>query len=396
MRYTFTVLCAIVVLFIVSGFQKGKNDLQTADDILKLEKTIGENSGLTGDYILVRPFNVCANAQGDILVSDEFKIKVYDINGKPKIILGRQGQGPGEYMPGIFPVILTMGPTGYFLGISTPISGKTNVSFYYNLYTPDFKFVEMKRLDTNPVLEKYLISKGYSLKNIGETFPIYPLNSKELVYRVLINNNKVLTLLYDNTQQIKEIYCDIQPERDVLLGNFLWRVLSNNNVTYINTYKDTINEKGSSWYTIHIISLIDFKDTVIKQNFKPIVISDEYLKTLTIRQKTMTDEALARRNEFANNLRKQKYLPSVYTILSDGNYLFLFLYEENFYKSPKENTLTKPVDIFDMNAKKFIKRVYFPNVLNYVSNGYEYTWGKDKDGYPEIRKYKINPAVYGK
>jgi len=54
-----------------------------------LDKVIGgEYSDLTDDYILVSPNNICINQNGDLLVPDEIKIKVFDNNGKPKTIFG--------------------------------------------------------------------------------------------------------------------------------------------------------------------------------------------------------------------------------------------------------------------------------------------------------------------
>ena len=59
------------------------------------------------------------------------------------------------------------------------------------------------------------------------------------------------------------------------------------------------------------------------------------------------------------------------------------------------------VDLFDFETDSFIKQVNYPerpflSGQNNIKNGYLYIFGSDVEGFAEIRKYKINPAVYGK
>ncbi|MBN1197532.1 MAG: 6-bladed beta-propeller [Candidatus Aminicenantes bacterium] len=68
---------------------------------------VGEiTSNLEDEFFLVRPWNVCADNQGNIYVFD-LKVRKffkYDKNFKLVRVFGNAGQGPGEYAPGNYMV----------------------------------------------------------------------------------------------------------------------------------------------------------------------------------------------------------------------------------------------------------------------------------------------------
>ncbi|MFC1477677.1 6-bladed beta-propeller, partial [candidate division KSB1 bacterium] len=56
-----------------------------------------ESYGAKDEYLLVSPKRIHTSPQGEVLLADEMKIKIYDQNGKGKITVGSPGQGPGEF-----------------------------------------------------------------------------------------------------------------------------------------------------------------------------------------------------------------------------------------------------------------------------------------------------------
>ena len=54
------------------------------------------DKNLPEDYILGSPSGMAVDNFGNILVTDDYKLKIYTPEGKPKMILGGKGQGPEE------------------------------------------------------------------------------------------------------------------------------------------------------------------------------------------------------------------------------------------------------------------------------------------------------------
>ena len=79
----------------------------------------------------------------------------------------------------------------------------------------------------------------------------------------------------------------------------------------------------------------------------------------------------------------------------DGHYAFVFLYKYKDANKKETNNNERFVDIFDLNNEKFIGSYIFPSRFNTIKYGYAYDGNRDQEGFAEIRKYKINPIVYG-
>ena len=73
---------------------QGKNEILS--DVLQLELTFGDKD-LPDEYLLARPGGIAVNDNGDILVVDENRVKVYSNNGREKSIIGGPGEGPGYF-----------------------------------------------------------------------------------------------------------------------------------------------------------------------------------------------------------------------------------------------------------------------------------------------------------
>ncbi|MFC1555280.1 6-bladed beta-propeller, partial [candidate division KSB1 bacterium] len=93
------VLLLIVVLLFSCGSDKTVEYAVESNVIEKaftLELEFGVDN-LPDEFLIVRPQGIALTNSGDIIVLDESRLKVFDNNGNPKLIFGRQGQGPGEF-----------------------------------------------------------------------------------------------------------------------------------------------------------------------------------------------------------------------------------------------------------------------------------------------------------
>ena len=110
MRYART---AVIIAFFwgVTGVSAQETkSLIPLTDVLTLEMSFGDKD-LMDEYFLANPNSVAVNSRNDIYVIDERRIKVFDKNGKEKVILGNPGQGPGEFIGN---GLITINSRGYF------------------------------------------------------------------------------------------------------------------------------------------------------------------------------------------------------------------------------------------------------------------------------------------
>ena len=369
-------------------------------DLVSFEMSFGsELSDTKNEFLLVNPEQICVNNQGDIIMSDEKSIKVFDIYGKGKKKFGRPGQGPGEF--GRIP-LLFLSTTGYLMVLDFDLKGLYTP---YNLYAPDYTFIEKSRLSNNQRLENYLYSKGYELKNIGEIRNIYALDKFEKVYEVFLlkttNNVRQYTdlLVYENADTLVSLFHVKQPLYITgpgfvllfpILGNLQWKMLPDRRIVYIYTEEDIYNENGVSYYTIHLLSLDTFEDKKITREFSPVMYLESAFDSNTY--KRLPD---AQKKAAVKAFKDKKFFPSYTRMKVDGNFVFISVIS-NVKREMKEwSDSEEPVDVFDSLTEKFTGRFKFPLRLSTIKDGYVYDVDYDKDGFLEIRKYKINPIVYG-
>jgi len=75
-------------------------------------------------------------------------------------------------------------------------------------------------------------------------------------------------------------------------------------------------------------------------------------------------------------------------MLIDGNFVFVMLMTSDF--EPQI-----PYDVLDLESGEFVASVDFSN-FRLIKNGYLYQIGPDEEGFAVIKRYKIDPAVYGR
>lgn len=387
---------------------KERNDQQVvkSEDLLTLELTFGsEIYGTKDEYLLAIPSgSMRVTDTGDILISDEVKIKVYDKNGKGKKIIGRRGQGPGEFANN---PILSISPKGYLTAYEF---GRIE---YYTIYSPDYKFINKKRIFSSYLISEYdwLNNQGIDPKSRVSVYNIIYLDSSARIFYLYLRNDNVSRdiLLYEDDNRDAPVILnhktgDIKNITKNLISSltavrFKWGFLPDNRIFYCQNNEYEYNEKTGWEYTFHIVSLDNFEDKTLTRKFKPVPYSKSFLESVvsvSVNLKKFGKEFEKERKKIQKALKENKYWPPVQWIMFDGNYVFFILFNED----TKGNNL---IEVYDVDTNKFISSFYapwmdvnLPNTPNRINNGYAYNVETDEDGFYVICKYKINPAVYGK
>ena len=379
------------------------------ENVLTLKLSFGsDEEKIKDEFLLANPVGIAVTQSGDIIVSDEYRIKVFDGNGKEKTIFGRQGQGPGEfseYSP--YPHISN---TGY-LTITEDISRfGFSVGFTgYNLFSPEFKFIDKKNIRNDPIFNQFANEKNI---NKPALLKIIFLNEREKVYsaksgyRSGKNEDRELRneyLIYQNSDTLvalaeysthPELYDENLGGMYMLkpfVGRFFWAELPNRRVVFTHTEQDVSTENGNYKYKLYVTSLDNFETEAITQTYFPVVIPDS-LKNNQLRWSN-NREMQSRARNLNRRIREIDentiyYLP-MYDMKTDGNYIFAFTY--------KTNDLGQSLaEVLDASTKERISTAYFPFIPEAIKNRYAYRISRDSEGFAIVEKYKIDPAVYGK
>ncbi|KPK95853.1 hypothetical protein AMJ80_03265 [bacterium SM23_31] len=376
-------------------------------NVLKYELAFGsDETKLPEEFLLVEPFlygGIAVNDSGDIYVTDESCVKVYDSNGNHKKLIGGSGLGPGEfYMAGI----PTISPSGYLTVYNKSWIGMDRI----NIFSSDDKFIKSVNYTGNRVFRevkyKSISESKYYWENIGRNFQElkkgFSLDINERVlstsdlydrdqsegYNVLYYENADTMFIIKQFEKWGEFF-----DQEGMLfaswwyGDFTWDVLPDRIIIYINSGPLELNERGEPCYTLHILSLESFKDKEISQPYNPIVIPDSVLNSGGEGYSPPKAGEIAR--VVKELLSERKYYASVQKLLVDGYYVFAFTMQKN-------EAGESLVDVFDMKQEKYLHSAYFSVIPYIIKNGYAYKTGRDEEGFSIIEKYKIDPAVYGK
>jgi len=353
------------------------------------------------EYLLDDPEGIVVNDQNDVLVLDDYRIKIFDISGKPQTIVGKPGTGPDE-----FTIVrsITLSPTGYI-----------NVRDYFDqttLISPDFKFLNRKIVVKEPDIEKIIEEEGEERGRLNESVTF---SENEHIYNLSIETRENVDrtfpgkhlLLYKHNNIIEKVvkYQNVSGAHVgkasgsvSFRGSFLWELLSERRIAYTHPFFDKMDIEGKWYYKLHITSLADTAIKHIIQPYELVAIPETYSKRIeefygNILKRESGAEGL--RDKLLELIETDKYLPPICRILADRNRLFVFLMNIN-----KENETQ--VDIFDLDLNKYLFSTYFPvnDVSHSTSNeycikkGYYYYVQHHEDSNDQIEVYNIDPKIY--
>ncbi|MFC1724553.1 hypothetical protein ACFL4T_02920 [candidate division KSB1 bacterium] len=397
-----TLITTFILSFLFYCSSENKNErMETTNilsDILTLECSFGDKDELEGDFLLVKPKGVVINRDGDILILDDNKLKLFSGSGKPKKIYGGKGQGPGEFVNAKDIKISNK----YFITILDQNS--------MHLLDRNFEFIQ-KEIFPKSNLEKNIKDVLGLTRTWLESVIFLDRNTKFIHSRGVNDNqdfsihpfyfigvSKKNNLLQIANHTTSHIYAS--SERGLVailildfLGQLLWDYSYTGDIITVSTDKDNILNDNYGEYKVNIFSIATEATSEILKKYERIRIgkmqtilwdginSNDYpdpLKMDTYKEKL---------NKICE---KEKYNKSIQALKTDREYIFAFTYKTN-------NKGEIYTDIFEIRQRTYVKSVYFSKIPDIIRNGYAYwLFRGSKNEYPRVEKYRINPEVYKK
>jgi len=289
--------------------------------------------------------------------------------------------------------------------------GTVTRNIFYNLFGPDYKLIEKKRFLNKPRLQDYLEGKKIKIKNIRNLTRAIPISGTEIIYRLIYENEEetasYTSLIYESDDTLFEIVNVKTPGTITTpnfrlfaaqaLGTFYWELLPNKRVAYINSDEDKHDDVFGSSYTVHVCYLDGREEYQITQKFNPIEFPEDLVNFLDISEYTRPQKSL-----LINAYKDKKYYASMKRMYCDLQYIFVSIHTLNDLPLKQDASFNETIaswetqlDVFDLNIGKYIGSFKFPSEMYEIEGGYAFNVDLDKYGFMEIRKYKINPIVYG-
>ncbi len=399
---------AVPCLLLATGSitKQGVQHRQVLEDCLTLEWETG-GSDVRSNYLLVRPTaeGIAVDQSGNLFVIDEDRIKVFDSGGQELRIVGRPGQGPGEFENCRR---LTISETGFL----TVVSGTSLHTVH--MFSPELKY-----------LDRFHYSNEQPYRSIASersSFPdrvqgVISYNLDERVYSLSMREyvegftGKRRELLLHEKEGSVEIICEYPSSNYIhadgpawhfdFLGTIHWGALGEHRIVYSHSKFDVEQKENGHSYTLHIHNLKDGSETLIEHSFDPIPIVDRDTARWRSTFRNIPDE---RSREDARNLfravderlRQEDHKASLLGIYTDRQFVFAMTYS-------MRDTSHVLTDVFDTNQGIYIGSMYLPCYqysmpsLACIRDGYAYEISDYRAEDPEeplIRKYRIDPSVF--
>lgn len=365
---------------------------QQLENVLTLELSFGDEKTILNDeFLIVHPQYIVVNYDGDIYVLEgeieKRKTKVFDKNGGEKLILGGYGRGPGEYTLPANPIVSREG----FLTVVDNI-------YRYNIYSPDFKFLNSVRWSNDQLFNNYLNKNNFRFRiTTPYTVKVHSINDSERIISLMTSNISLEdkfpyydVLFYEYPDSLIEIAQYNIKVANLSLsapfsGSLLWDVTFDNKVIYTHSGFDIKKDRDDFYYLLNIFSLEDFSKSQIIHKYIPVEITADEKERYYKKKYEDTREGRIH----LDILKDTKFHPPLLNLIADRNFIFVFVHQDK----EAENVL---VDVFDIKDMKHLSSAYFHFSPEDIKNGYAYRETENEEGFYIIEKYKIDPAVYGK
>lgn len=388
---------SIIILFLLLNCTSEKNS-SISNNIIKnpltLTMTLDDNLQHSEQFLLARPSAIAVNDANEIMVLDEEMVKVYNEDGSEKVIIGRKGQGPGEFERAN---IISIDHDGGFNIID--IKG-------INLFNNKNKYLSSTKTRENNILDATLIefdakvsysSKSLSIRNGLRVSEYYGYGStgddRKQYYHLLLEKDDDLKPIstFENKGARSGNMISLSYSH---LGKLNWSIY-NDKVYY--SYPDYIrqNPEEEQLYTINIFNTKTNTSHSFKYKYNLALLPDSVknqfdkinLSGLSSDMEKKIKDSL---KKFSNEMKNEKYYAPIKDIKIDLNRLFVFTYNTN-----EENSFL--VDVFDLPSEKFLHSFFIPfkNTSNiYIKNKFLYYLVSSREVLAKIEKYKISEKIY--
>jgi len=401
----FTYIFIIILFVSASTAFTQSNDTVILPNVLTFNFSFGDEfSGDEEEYLFARPERPVILNNGNILIPDEYKIKVYDKNGKPLKLLGAKGQGPGEF---------SQSPNSIFISSRGEIIA-TPFGTIFNYYDNSLNFLKTENMRTRNVFESLKSSQNIAntriihLYKITDNDIIYTLSAQKIignqqdisdfkaktstdkthyfVVRIAGNETKVI----DNYSYSQRVSYKTNNETGWTFlpfkGYLYFNNLENGKIVYSHSEVDRENNNGQFNYLLKYFNSNNNISSIITKEYIRIEIPDSLIK----RYKNPTSERTkaAAPTQIAS-INKYPYLPPIRNLIVDGNIVFA---QTNFQNENGEYL----VDIFDGDSEKYLQSIYLSFQFFKIKNGKLYNLVVGRNVFSRIDVYTIDPKVYQK
>jgi len=278
---------------------------------------------------------MASDISGNIYLFDEYRVKVYDKDGKPKAIFGGRGQGPGEFSMFGLDEFMFVSEKGFLT-----IGDRRTANVFY----PDHTFLKRYRFQANmDPWQSFYSENGY--KSEMERY-IYVIDENRRIFRLIafknddeLRENPKDLLIYQNGDKntliaeydyVKEMTRNVSTMDSDEFGQLFFGVLPGERIIYTHGRFDTRVEGDKGIYTLHIVDLNTGDKSKISLPFTPREFCDSFFRIFETR--STLPEFRKNANLMANNekgLRLAKefkyYTPFIF-LMTDGDYVFLWHY----------------------------------------------------------------------
>lgn len=308
--------------------------------ILKEDLVIGINEK-NSDYYFEIISDIKADDNGNIYVVDEqaHSIKVFDKDGIHLKDIGREGQGPGEF---IYPIEMT------FIEDKIVVYSGNRISYF----TLEGNFINYKKV----LMFGRIVSD--SAGNIISQWPGPP--EKESFKLFLRKFNPEGKLIHQISESIGKPPSPNE-KRNAYPKLTLYTIRKDDAVVWTDRDKyelNVVNEAGKVFLKI-------------KKAFKPVELTEEFKQRFLDYRKGTEDQYIF-----------PKYLPPIrYICADDKNRIFVCTYE-----SEEENKYL--YDIFDENGM-YVEKTAIKGLPMFFKNGYLYCRGEDENNLHLVIRYLV-------
>jgi len=396
-------LFACLLVISCGGDKNSGINVKPLENAVTLELAFGDKD-VPDEFLLATPSRALVNYNGDIIVPDEYKLKIFDTDGKSKKIIGRRGQGPGEFSPIPIPHISLISEDGYLTMID-------QVGRNLQIFGPQYEFIEQKNIVKTKLFEK--LRADFMCESL--TYPIiYTYNDKtdiwigygsseiedkqeisKRVFSIVKTRGDECSIIYKSEEVTSP---DNITESEA--GMYLYTMLTDYRIAYSYPKEHKLFENEKWYYRIIVHNFKTGETSEIKHQYVPLAIPDSVINPKIDYEKMYEGYPSELKSEIISNykklnesrskaLEKLKYYAPVQRLASDGDYIFAYTYQ--YDKDKKYVT-----DVFKSSENKYICSVYLPYIFTDFKDGYAYRIKSSADEYPQVEKYHIDPKVYGK
>lgn len=413
LKYFLFFLFSLCLLGCAPRSQQTSMEVPVVENALTLELTIGKGE-VPEDYLLADPTGLVVSDNGDIIVTDENYLKVFNPRGKPKLLLGGKGQGPGEYEGARLP---TISPTGNLAVI--------DVLWEYNSYGPELDFIEKYNLRADPAIRNfcknenmtfnmfqsvYFMDTGHRL--IGLFGQIMSVEGKYPVFYYVLDfrNGKLRQLVKCHSTAYVKNENGGGSSGNELLGGFHWKFLNDREIIYSATWEDR-EKSGTTWeYVLHVLELDTQKERELRIPYEPQEMP-RYLKELRPFYVKVLNRTVQHNPDLKVLMSRQEYFPPFEALRTDGEFVYIFKYNPANARLDKMIEISQrageevdedifaqyepyETDVIRASSGRIVSKAKFPFIPEVIKKGKAY--GIDTmDGLPKIYCGRIRPSVFG-